>query len=92
MWITALLAMTWKLFQASPRSVGDVAWLGAIYAAGAGQLAVFGRHLGRFSFAALFWPLLMIFFLVVFTWSTVRTLIMRQVRWSGRVIAISPRR
>ena len=92
LWITALLAMTWELFRASPDSVGDVVWLGVIYGAGAGQLAVFGRHLGRFSFAALFWPLLMIFFLMVFAWSTVRTLIVKQVRWSGRVLDVSPRR
>lgn len=92
LWVTALLAMTWELFHGSPDSVGDVAWLAAIYAAGAGQLAVFGRHLGRFSFAALFWPLLMIFFLVVFAWSTARTLVVRQVRWSGRVLDVSTRR
>ena len=92
LWVTALLAMTWALFHAAPQSVGDLAWLGAIYAAGAGQLAVFGRHLGRFSFAACFWPLLMIFFLGVFAWSMVRTLIMRQVRWSGRRLDVSLRR
>lgn len=89
-WVTALLAVGLRLLD-GPSTLGLVQW-GAMYGAVAAQLAVLGRRVGRFGPAALAWPLLMVFFVGVFALSAVRTLLLRQVGWSGRRIAVATRR
>jgi 4,4'-diaponeurosporenoate glycosyltransferase len=59
-----------------------------VYLAGAGQLAWHGSRVGRFGPAALLWPVLVVTFVTVFTWSLLRTLVFRRVRWSGRTLRV----
>ena len=61
------------------------------YALVAAQLAVQARQVGRFRAAALVWPVLLGGFVAVFAWSTVRTALVRQVRWNGRTIHLAAR-
>lgn len=89
-WVTALLAVGLRLLD-GPTAVGPVDWI-AMYGAVAAQLAVLGRRVGRFGPAALVWPVLMVFFVAVFALSAVRTLLLREVGWSGRRIAVAGRR
>ncbi len=49
------------------------------------------RQVGRFRGAALIWPVLLVGFVAVFAWSTLRTSLVRQVRWNGRTIHLAAR-
>jgi 4,4'-diaponeurosporenoate glycosyltransferase len=63
------------------------------YAAGAVQVLVLGRRAGRFGpLSALAYPLLVVFFLVVFLRSVALTLLRRPVPWKGRPVAARPPR
>jgi 4,4'-diaponeurosporenoate glycosyltransferase len=58
------------------------------YAASAVQVLVLGRRAGRFGvLTALAYPLLVLFFLVVFLRSLALTALRRPVRWKGRLVA-----
>jgi 4,4'-diaponeurosporenoate glycosyltransferase len=58
------------------------------YAASAAQVLVLGRRAGRFGLlSALLYPLLVLFFLVVFVRSVALTALRRPVRWKGRAVA-----
>lgn len=92
-WVAALLAIALEAFQALP-VVGNgtaLSTTAALYAAVTVQVAVLGRQVGRFGFAAALWPILVTFFVVVFAWSSLRTLVVRQVTWSGRTIRVATR-
>jgi 4,4'-diaponeurosporenoate glycosyltransferase len=65
-------------------------WLTSVwfYAASAVQVLVLGRRAGRFgALSALAYPLLVVFFLVVFLRSAALTLLRRPMRWKGRLVA-----
>ena len=52
-----------------------------------------GRRVGRFGLlSAVAYPLLVVFFLVVFLRSVALTLLRRPVRWKGRPVATRPPR
>lgn len=85
-WITALLALSGVIVGLNGEWSAPTA--GAAYVAGLVQITVMARQVGRFGLAPLAWPLLMASFVAVFTWSAITTFLARQVRWSGRAIAI----
>jgi 4,4'-diaponeurosporenoate glycosyltransferase len=85
-WITAALVATFFL----GRVVSTPLAVGIVYALFTVQWAAFGHRVGRFRFAALLWPLLTVFFVVVFAWSVVSTYALRRVSWRGRVVATAP--
>lgn len=88
LWLTTLLTL--GLHLADGPGQGNLwPWM-ATYAAGAVQFMVLGRRVGRFGPAGLLWPVLLAFFVAVFALSAVRTLVFRQVRWSGRQIDVAP--
>ena len=88
LWLTALLTMALHLVEGPG---GSNVWLwAATYAAGAIQFVMLGRRVGRFGPVGLLWPVLLAFFVSVFALSAIRTLVFRQVRWSGRQIAVTP--
>ena len=88
LWLTALLTMVLHLVDGS---AGGNTWVwAATYGAGAIQFTALGRRVGRFGPAGLLWPALLVFFVSVFALSAVRTVVFRQVRWSGRQIAVAP--
>jgi 4,4'-diaponeurosporenoate glycosyltransferase len=93
LWVTAVLTALLEVFGAvtDPSSVGVGDPVVALYLAVTAQLAVMGRQVGRFGPAALAWPILFAFFVAVFARSTVRTLLVRQVTWSGRDIPVAAR-
>ena len=87
LWLTALLTMALHLVDGFE---ADNVWLWAgTYLAGAIQFTVLGRRVGHFGPVGLLWPVLLVFFMAVFAVSAVRTLVFRQVRWSGRQIAVA---
>lgn len=92
-WLSALLTVAMQVTDAIPLLGGgtDLPTAAALYAACALQVAVLARQVGRFGPAAAFWPLLLLFFVGVFVWSSLRTLVVRQVRWSGRTIRVAAR-
>ena len=64
-------------------ATGDGLRWGAAYLLCAVQVAWFGRRVGAFPrFAALFYPVPLIFFFAVFAWSILRS--GKRVRWKGR--------
>jgi 4,4'-diaponeurosporenoate glycosyltransferase len=74
---------------------GDVpAWVAAVlYAAFTLQLVVMFRQVGRFGWpTAMCFPVLVVFFLVVFVRSLWRTHVRRAVRWRGRVVPVGAAR
>lgn len=88
LWLTALLTMALHLVDGPGH--GN-AWLWtATYLAGAVQFTMLGRRVGHFGPAGLLWPVLLVFFVAVFALSAVRIIVFRQVRWSGRQIAVTP--
>lgn len=90
-WFAAMLTLCLRLLDL-PTST-DEAWTWALsYAAGALQIGLFGRQVGRFRFAFVVWPGLLVVFMGVFVRSAVRTALVRKVRWSGRDLAIVRRR
>lgn len=89
LWVTALLSMALLLAEGPGGTATDAAAFGAVYVAGAGQMALLGRQVGRFGPAGLAWPVLTVFFVAVFTLSAVRTLVLRRVRWSGRTVTLA---
>jgi 4,4'-diaponeurosporenoate glycosyltransferase len=86
LWVTAALAAAGALVGAPTTPRLDLPLLAVVYGAGVMQFAVLGRAVGRFGWAALAWPLLIAFFVVVFLWSLVSTFLVRRVRWSGRTL------
>lgn len=79
-WMTGLMAapIGWLLAGAPP-------WWGAFYLLCAAQVAWFGHLVGAFrAYTALFYPVPLVFFLVVFARSAMRS--GRQVTWKGRHI------
>lgn len=92
-WVSALLTVGMQAARAVP-GLGDGTALSstwALYAAITLQVAVLARQVGRFGPAAAVWPVLLVFFVVVFTWSSLRTLVVREVTWSGRTIRVATR-
>jgi 4,4'-diaponeurosporenoate glycosyltransferase len=89
LWVTALLSMVLRLVEGPGSTATAAATFGAVYVAGAGQMTVLGRQVGRFGPAGLAWPVLIVFFVAVFTLSVVRTLVLRRVRWSGRTVTLA---
>ena len=70
-------------------------WITSVwfYAASAVQVLVLGRRSGRFGpLSAVAYPLLVVFFLVVFLRSVALTLLRRPVPWKGRPVATRPPR
>lgn len=88
LWITALLT---ALGAVTSGTGGPLVALG-LYAGATAQVAAMGRQVGRFGPAALAWPVLVAFFVALFAWSAVRTLVVRRVTWSGRTVELAPRR
>ena len=87
-WWFALLIVGW-LWSLNGGWITSV-WF---YVASAVQVLVLGRRAGRFGPASvLAYPLLVVFFLVVFLRSVALTLLRRQVPWKGRPVATRPRR
>lgn len=89
LWVTALLIALGGVFADAVPAVSGLAAAAALYAAVALQVGVLGRRVGRFGPAAAAWPVLVVFFVAVFTWSSGRTFVLRQVRWSGRTLHLS---
>lgn len=92
LWVAALLRVA-HLAVATIFTGTDVspAVVAVAYAAVTVQVALMARQVGRFGPAALLWPLLLAFFVSVFAWSSIRTLLVHQVTWSGRSIRVAPR-
>jgi 4,4'-diaponeurosporenoate glycosyltransferase len=91
-WVSALLSVAILSIEALVRAdAGALASASALYGAVALQVALLARQVGRFGWAAAVWPVLFGFFIVVFAWSAVRTLVARQVTWSGRTIRVAAR-
>jgi 4,4'-diaponeurosporenoate glycosyltransferase len=88
LWVAAALTSATSLGGAAhhpvPTAVSYGAWLV--------QFGVLGRRVGRFGPAAAFWPVLVGFFVALFSWSAVRTLVLRRVRWSGRTVPLQRER
>jgi 4,4'-diaponeurosporenoate glycosyltransferase len=86
---TMFLIVMWMTGLMLPSLCGLVTgdWLrwGVVYLLCAAQVAWFGRQVGAFRwFGALLYPLPLIFFFAVFTWSVVRS--GKRVSWKGREI------
>ena len=100
-WLSSLLtvalatvspgAPVWSVLVGDGAAGGDLAGAVLAYALVAAQLAVQARQVGRFRGAALLWPVLLGGFVAVFAWSTLRTALVRQVRWNGRTIHLAAR-
>lgn len=88
LWITAALAATGALVGAPTTPSAPLPVLVGVYLAGFVQFEVLGRRVGRFGAAALLWPLLIVFFVAVFLWSSASTFLVRRVRWSGRTLRL----
>jgi 4,4'-diaponeurosporenoate glycosyltransferase len=82
-WWFALLVVGW-LWSLNGGWITS-AWF---YAASVVQVLVLGRRAGRFGLlTALAYPLLVLFFLVIFLRSVALTALRRPVRWKGRRVA-----
>ena len=86
---TLLLCVAWMIgLMAAPVGwslAGEPRWWGALYLLCAAQVWVFGRKVGAFRwYAALLYPLPLVFFFVVFARSALRA--GKKVRWKGREI------
>lgn len=92
-WVSALLTVAMQVAGAIVSGGGgvDLSTVAALYAAVTLQVAVLARQVGRFGLAAAVWPVLLGFFVAVFAWSSVRTLVAREVTWSGRTIRVAAR-
>lgn len=91
LWVTALLSMVLAIVSAA-RGTADLSTAAVWYAAGALQVGILGSRVGRFGWAAVVWPVLVVCFVTIFAWSAVRTLLLRQVVWSGRSIPLHPQK
>jgi 4,4'-diaponeurosporenoate glycosyltransferase len=88
LWITALASSSLNMFDAA-RGHASVAVAVALYAAFGAQLALLFRRVGSFStLTALGYPLLVVFFVGVFSRSLWRTYVRRSVRWRDRQIEL----
>lgn len=85
-WLTAGFEAVRHLLIAAD-GAGLLLW-GAAYLLYAGQTQVLLARIGRFSaFAALAYPVPLLFFLGVFLWSLLTTHVFKRVAWKGRRIA-----
>jgi 4,4'-diaponeurosporenoate glycosyltransferase len=88
LWVTASLAAAGALVGAPTTPSVSGPALGLLYLGGLAQFWAFGRQVGRFGAAALVWPVLIAFFVLVFLWSLASTFLVRRVRWSGRTLRL----
>ena len=93
LWLGALLTVAIDVVGAlaAPGSAPEISVTVALYLAVTVQVAILARQVGRFGPAAALWPVLLAFFVAVFVWSSLRTLVVRQVTWSGRTIHLAAR-
>jgi 4,4'-diaponeurosporenoate glycosyltransferase len=92
-WISGSLGTTGGLTQAiiATNNVQIVIW-GSLYILYTGQIYWMLVRIGNFKFyTALFYPIPMAFFVIVFTYSFVRIFITRNVKWKGRKIDLKRR-
>jgi 4,4'-diaponeurosporenoate glycosyltransferase len=90
-WLSVLIQASWWLLRLVTTGTGPGGGPGfalAVYAACAAQVAWMLRRIGRFGATTpLFFPVLVVGFLLVFVRSVVRTTVRRTVRWKGRDIS-----
>jgi 4,4'-diaponeurosporenoate glycosyltransferase len=94
-WVTTILVMALRVAGLATELPGQIAPFMLFAGGGFVQVAVLGHRVGRFGAASLIWPLLFVVFVAVFAWSALRTVVFRQVRWSGRSVSLTgvrPRR
>ncbi|MFC1902342.1 glycosyltransferase [Chloroflexota bacterium] len=90
-WITGAVGTTRNLIEslAFADTVGILSW-GIIYAAYVAQIYWMLHRVGNFSFfTALFFPVPLLFFIFVFTYSFINIFIRRSVSWKGRKIEMT---
>lgn len=100
-WLAALLtvalatvgpgAPVWSLVTGADTTAAELGASVLGYVLVTAQLALQARQVGRFRGAAVVWPVLLAGFVAVFAWSTLRTALVRQVRWNGRTIHLAAR-
>ncbi len=92
-WITGAVGTTRNLIESLflADNAGLISW-GILYAAYFIQIYWMLRRIGNFSIiAALFFPLPLLFFILVFAYSFVKIFILRSVKWKGREIEMKGR-
>jgi 4,4'-diaponeurosporenoate glycosyltransferase len=87
-WIAASLTATWWVAEALLADDPEVLRAAVVYVAFGLQYAVLGHRVGRFGLAAAAWPVLVVFFVLVFVWSSITTYVVRRVRWRDRRIPV----
>jgi 4,4'-diaponeurosporenoate glycosyltransferase len=90
-WISGSLGTTGGLLQViiATNNVQIAIW-GSLYILYAAQIYWIFIRIGNFKFyTALFYPIPMVFFVVVFTYSFVRIFLRRSVKWKGREINLT---
>ena len=92
-WITGAIGTTRHLIQASIMTDMSLLTLwGPLYIAFAGQIYWMLYRIGNFKpYTALFFPIPIFFFVVVFVYSFLVIFVRRNVRWKGRTIAVKSR-
>lgn len=91
-WVTACVSLSIGAVVAIVQAVADGAAPGWFYAAAYGafalQLFFMLRQVGTFGAGtALLFPVFVFAFLLVFVWSSINTLVRREVQWKGRAIS-----
>jgi 4,4'-diaponeurosporenoate glycosyltransferase len=87
-WITGAVGTTRNLIESlALANITNVIYWGILYAAYVAQIYWMLRRVGNFSFfTALFFPLPLLFFILVFSYSFIKIFIRRSVNWKGRKI------
>lgn len=93
-WFSGVMVASWELpytiakwlVTSQPPSTQTVLWAVGLYLAYALQIGVMLRPLGNFGLTALFMPILVVTFIVVFGWSVIKAG-QGQVNWKGRVVS-----
>jgi 4,4'-diaponeurosporenoate glycosyltransferase len=89
LWVTAAAGAALAVIGAPSAPQLTAAATALTYLAWAAQFAILGRRVGRFGPAAVAWPILIAFFVLVFVTSLVGTVLLHRVRWSGRTVPIT---
>jgi len=87
-WITGAVGTTRNLIEsiALTDNASIISW-GILYAAYVAQIYWMLRRVGNFSiFTVLFFPLALLFFIIIFTYSFIKIFVLRSVNWKGRKI------
>lgn len=92
-WISGGVSAAFSLFELGESSGIETAIILGLYGLYCIQILLMLKTIGNFSrAAALFFPLLSLFFITVFAYSAVKTFLTKSVAWKGRSISLAKKR